>query len=188
MLMSSMETTNQSDMIQTHTVDALTLADYILLKSAEHGWVITPLKLNKLCYLIQGFMLKNHDRPAFKNDIEAWPYGPVIPDVYEAFKHCGGDPIRRLYSTNESVCLYEQVSQTKENLAGKIGQEIKNITDLVVKQYANIPGGKLIGMTHVRDTPWHQTKRSFAILKPKIIDTGIIMNYYKQLKPGQSGR
>lgn len=59
--------------------DARILADYLLLRAAERGRFLTPLQVNKMCYLVQGFVLRHTGDVAFRNRIEAWPYGPVVP-------------------------------------------------------------------------------------------------------------
>lgn len=43
---------------------------------------MTPLRLHKLLYYCQGWHLAWYGRPLFTERIEAWRYGPVVPDVY----------------------------------------------------------------------------------------------------------
>ena len=50
--------------------DARDLADYILLRAAANGRYLTPLHVNKLCYLTHGFMLRNTGHGAFHNKVE----------------------------------------------------------------------------------------------------------------------
>ena len=54
---------------------------------------VTNLKLQKLLYLAQAYFLAKMGRPIFANTIEAWEFGPVVPDVYHKFKKNGSDPI-----------------------------------------------------------------------------------------------
>lgn len=46
------------------------------------GEKLTNLKLQKLLYYQQGFHLAVFGIPLFNEDVEAWMYGPVVPDVY----------------------------------------------------------------------------------------------------------
>lgn len=81
--------------------DAKDLARYITAKYweyTEHDREITPIKLQKSLYFVfaiwGGLVEKSkNDFAEFKieeskylffNDIEAWVYGPVVPDVYRA--------------------------------------------------------------------------------------------------------
>ena len=54
----------------------------------ERGTVegITNLKLQKILYFAQAAHLAVHEKPLFKEDIEAWKFGPVIPSVYRKYK------------------------------------------------------------------------------------------------------
>lgn len=166
--------------------DARELADYMLLKAAKEGYFLTPLHINKLCYLVQGFMLRNAREVAFHNRIEAWQYGPVIPDVYDAFKRYGRSPIRRLYGGGEPVCVGSAqdngpISMLKKSLGGKIS----GIADRVVDKYAGVDGGRLVGMTHEKGTPWSDTKRFFS---NPVIPTDVIKDYYVNMGPDTVGR
>ena len=54
---------------------------------------ITPLKLQKLIYFAHGWHLAIRDQPLIDELVEAWEYGPVIPNVYHEFKVFGNQPI-----------------------------------------------------------------------------------------------
>lgn len=44
---------------------------------------LSTMKLQKLCYFIQGYYLAiNNGEPLFNEDFQAWRYGPVSPDLY----------------------------------------------------------------------------------------------------------
>lgn len=47
----------------------------------------TNLVLQKLLYFVQAASLYYLKQPAFTDDIEAWQYGPVVPEAYRAFKY-----------------------------------------------------------------------------------------------------
>ncbi len=42
-----------------------------------------------LSYYAQGFHLALFNRPLFGNSIKAWTHGPVIPELYRAYKEYG---------------------------------------------------------------------------------------------------
>lgn len=54
---------------------------------------ITNLKLQKLCAYAQAFSLAFLGEPLFREPLEAWTHGPVVPPLYEAFKKNGSNPI-----------------------------------------------------------------------------------------------
>jgi uncharacterized phage-associated protein len=66
---------------------ALDLAKYFIkLASPEEEDFMTNLKLQKLLYYAQGFHLALYEKPLFSEQIEAWQYGPVVPEVYHLYK------------------------------------------------------------------------------------------------------
>lgn len=60
---------------------------------------LTPLKLQKILYYVQGTFLADHNRPLFNEAIQKWQYGPVVPSVYFEFKDYGISHIDRPRST-----------------------------------------------------------------------------------------
>jgi uncharacterized phage-associated protein len=58
------------------------VAKYILKKLGP----TSAMKLQKLVYYCQAWSLVWDEKPLFKNRIEAWVSGPVIPDLYHLHK------------------------------------------------------------------------------------------------------
>lgn len=78
----------------TTPVTAMQVAEYFLaLQDEDAGDLISHLKLQKLLYYAQGLYLAMTGAPLFPERIEAWQHGPVVPDIYQAFKGWGGNPI-----------------------------------------------------------------------------------------------
>jgi uncharacterized phage-associated protein len=50
---------------------------------------ISPMKLQKLIYYAHAWHLAFLGQPLIKEEVQAWKFGPVIPDVYFEFKECG---------------------------------------------------------------------------------------------------
>src|SRR5690606_31455479 len=73
--------------------DVMTVADDILRVAKAQGRALTPLQLMKLTYIAHGYALGSGVGDLFNSRIEAWKYGPVIPDLYHATKSYGRDPI-----------------------------------------------------------------------------------------------
>ena len=74
--------------------NAVDIAYYILdysKREFNHG--ISNLKIQKILYFIQAEFLVSKNKPCFKDIIEAWDFGPVIPTVYQEFKIYGGNNI-----------------------------------------------------------------------------------------------
>ena len=77
---------------------AKAIANYFLDKADEESISLTPMKIIKLVYIAHGWYLALTDKPLIKDYVEAWTYGPVIPDLYHEFKKYGNRPIQE-YAT-----------------------------------------------------------------------------------------
>lgn len=117
-----------------HSVAAV--ANYVL---RNIGSDVTQLKLQKLLYYVQGYSLVVLQKPMFKEDLEAWDYGPVIPELYEQLKKYKDNPITgRL----EAVDLISPESQDAK------------LIDAVLNLLKEFSAGQLVTMTHRHDSPW----------------------------------
>lgn len=70
---------------------ALDVTRYIIWYCQEKSYAINNLKLQKILYFAQAqFLVFGKDnKPCFFEEIEAWKYGPVVPDIYRAYKIFG---------------------------------------------------------------------------------------------------
>lgn len=80
---------------------AMTVAKYIVSKCTRNNTPICNLQLQKLLYLIQKEALAINDEPIFVDEIEAWRFGPAVPNVFFHFSGYGAMPIVMEYIVNE---------------------------------------------------------------------------------------
>lgn len=73
--------------------DARTIADYVITYYDKTDWVISNLKLQKVLYFLQAQHLVSTDKKLFEDEIEAWDFGPVVPEVYREYAIFGGASI-----------------------------------------------------------------------------------------------
>ena len=59
---------------------ALDVAKYMVTKCVQDKCPISNLQVQKILYFIQKDFLQNGSE-AFSDDIEAWQFGPVVPEV-----------------------------------------------------------------------------------------------------------
>lgn len=91
----------------------LTLA---LLKNSDDDIVeyTSRLKLLKLLYYIQGYHLAMFDAPLFKDKMEAWLHGPVVPSVYQWVKNLTDEKLQNEAMDDEQMgALNLHPQQTK---------------------------------------------------------------------------
>lgn len=130
---------------------------------------VTLLKVIKLTYIAHGWMLALCDRPLISEDVEAWQYGPVIPELYRDLKQFGRDHITTLNDAYH-VELDEQES---------------SIVEQVCEIYGKYTASQLVGMTHAKGTPWSDIWRAGKGFRV-IISNESIKAYYKRLAEGSN--
>lgn len=118
---------------------------------------LTPLKLQKLLYLAQGWSYVWDNRPLFLDEFEAWQYGPVNLEVYNYFKR---------YRRNE-IPAFEgdrHVNMSKDE---------RETLDAIWDSYGSYSAFDLVEMTHLQ-TPWKQ-----AYAQNRIIYNHDIKQYFQ---------
>jgi uncharacterized phage-associated protein len=117
---------------------ALQIAQLLLSKAAEGNQeLMSNLKLQKMLYYEQGFHLAAFDTPLFDENIEAWMFGPVVPEVYEKYAKYDAKGIEP--PTQIDIKLNEEETTL-----------FNNVFD-VYNQYSAV---KLVEMTH-SEPPWN---------------------------------
>ena len=128
---------------------------------------ITLLKLIKLVYYAHALSLVYLKKPLFKEAIEAWKHGPVIPSLYDALKQYKKENLMNINALNE----YEQYSKI---LTG----EEKEIIKMAFREYGGYTAFKLRDKTH-KEKPYLQ---NYEENKKNIIPNDEIRKYFKQIQ------
>lgn len=101
------------------------------------GDSITNLKLQKLLYFLQGYFVVKTGYPLFQEEICAWEYGPVVPEVYKEYRIFGSES---LPVCNEEVTL--SLEEKEEVLFNE-----------VYDKYNSFSASSLVRITH-KQAPW----------------------------------
>lgn len=117
---------------------AIDVAKYIILFCKENGYSISNLKLQKLLYFVQAQFLVTTGEPAFSEDIEAWDFGPVVPEVYQYFKVWGSSELPLFLAKDAKSRIYRR--------------DQKNM-DEILEECAPYSASSLVDITHNQD-PW----------------------------------
>jgi len=129
---------------------ALDIAKYfITLASPEQEDFITNLKLQKLLYYAQGFHLALHGKPLFHEHIEAWQYGPVLPDIYHTYEQCQAHTL----------------PQPNDFDLDRYDAETRELLDEVYEVYGQYTAPTLMDFTH-QEPPWKETALKEEISHP----------------------
>ena len=138
------------------------------LKASKQGarGGMTPLKLQKLLYYSQAWYVVFNSKPLFREKIEAWVHGPVVPTVYRRFKHF----------------RYSEITD-KSSISGNhtVDEEDRLILNLVWNVYGNQEAKFLEYLTH-SEYPWTNARRGLSEdqLSSRTISLIDMKRYYSQ--------
>lgn len=118
---------------------ATDLANYIVEKCHRDRCPVSNLQLQKILYYIQREYLQNN-KQAFSDPIEAWQFGPVVPNVYYDFCGFGSMPITISFPNKRSIDYQDQ-------------QKINPIIEAKRKLYP----WDLVAETHKEGGAWQRT-------------------------------
>lgn len=153
-------------------IKSLAVAQYILDKQKSQNNTMTPMQLIKVAYIAHGISLGLFGRALLDEQVEAWPYGPVVRSIYSAVAGQGSRSV-------------EQIIGVTSNYSNILSEEEKNILNHVCKTYGNIPGFTLSDATHREGTPWDITMKEIGGFYPPISDD-LIEQFYKSNVIGKS--
>jgi len=128
--------------------DARAIANLVLSESWQRGGAVSNLKLQKLIFLCHAFLLVEKNRDLVKGEFVAWKFGPVHPDVYEAFKHHREKPIDRL------AVKRNPVTEELVEIAPADDLDVRDVTSRVVAFYGSWTPAQLVALTHAENGPW----------------------------------
>jgi uncharacterized phage-associated protein len=105
-------------------------------------------------------MLGLYRRHLINEPVEAWRYGPVLPNLYQKIKQFRSNPV---------ICIdSECVSQFDD--------DENDIIKQVYEIYGSWNGIQLSELTHEKDSPWDKTWSNGKL----IISNDLIENFYQR--------
>ncbi|EDN70714.1 conserved hypothetical protein [Beggiatoa sp. PS] len=119
-------------------ITAQDVANFFIMKGIddeESG--ISNLKLQKLLYYAKGFHQAIFEEALFPENLWAWTYGPVVPEMYQAYKQYGKDPI----------------TQVEYDPTHRFDEEQLELLNEVWSTFGQFSAWKLRDMTH-NEKPW----------------------------------
>jgi len=122
--------------------DAREIANWFIERGAKAGRPCTIMSLLKLAYIAHGWYLEMYDKPLFHNKIKAWQYGPVVVDIYRAFKKQGTTP-----------------REIDGRFPVKIEPADQDFLEQIYNMYGNMPPFHLSELTHESGGPWEMVRK-----------------------------
>jgi uncharacterized phage-associated protein len=130
------------------TCDPRAVANLLIKEVRSRGHHVSNLKLQKLLFLCHAFYLVDTGRPLVRGSFEAWQYGPVHREAYDAFKRFGAEPI------TEDAERFNPVTGTRQPIAALANRDVLDVVQRVAQFYGSKSPGELVELTHAKDGPW----------------------------------
>lgn len=133
--------------------NVLDVCRYVINYSNDKDYGISNLKLQKVLYFVQAYFLISTPEQCFKERIEAWDFGPVVPEAYREYKQFGSSNI-------PSVSYYVEMnyedfwnSKVKKFRDEIISDSDKKRVEAVVDRFSDYSATELVEITH-HQAPW----------------------------------
>lgn len=149
--------------------DAIAVFNILYKLARPEGKRLTNMQAQKLVYIAHGFSLAMLDEPLFIDKVQAWQFGPVIPDLYDELRKYGAGEI-----TGRSLSRTRHIKPDTPKMM---------VIRAVWNSYGRFSGPELSSMTHQAGTPWSQT---YTPGKRREIPNPRIKEYYSQYFKGRN--
>jgi len=161
---------------------AKAVANEFLSLAKADGETVSPMKLLKLVFIAHGWYLAFTKQPLIQERVEAWQYGPVVPDLYHSFKQFGNDPITEEASDwrireGKIVLITPRIAPSAND---PFASSAKNLIAKVWQSYGKYSAAQLSSTTHLPGSPWQQTY--LPDVRSLVIPDEVIRAYYENLK------
>lgn len=140
-----------------------TVSRYIINYCDEHLGGVSNIRLQKLLYFVQAQFIMDLNIAAFKEEMEAWSFGPVIPEIYRKYKIFGRDNI--ILNAKNDIKKY--LFGFNNELNEEILKEDMNIINKALKATEDVSTAELMRVSYIQG-PW---KNAYNKDNPKNVIT-----------------
>jgi len=133
--------------------NVLDVCRHVINYSNNKDYGISNLKLQKVLYFIQAYFLISTNKQCFKEKIEAWDFGPVVPEAYREYKQFGSGDIPTIsfvVDFDKDNIWNSKVQQYEDDVIASVD---KVMIEAVVDKFADYSATDLVSITH-RQAPW----------------------------------
>ena len=173
--------TNQDVLMHTKVSAASVANAFLDLQEADQSEYppIDQMKLYKLVYYAQAWWLASNDEPLFEEDLEAWPWGPVVRELYPTFKSAGSGAITnqraaQVVKTGSGLFTY------RRQVAPPPPQAVMDFLKQIWEIHKKFTGVALSNATHQPGEPWTIVKDLYGSLEKKpLIPVELIKDVFR---------
>lgn len=151
----------------SRVITSTLVARKFVIVAREDGESLDPLQLQKLAFFAHGWAFPILKKSLIYDRIEAWPYGPVFPELYIILRKYERKNVVNVPMSNRELVANEEneviLDKREENLICR-----------VYNTYGRYSGSDLIELTHNNGGPWDNTAEG------DIIDDFLIREYFEK--------
>jgi uncharacterized phage-associated protein len=136
---------------------------------------IDQMKLQKLLFYAHAWHLAYGRGPLFENDFEAWPWGPVVRDVYVQTKSSGRSAVKTALSDLRRAANGSYGLQTPDGVCDSLKPFIESVWQ-TLKAYSGI---QLSNSTHADGEPWTIVASAIGTGAKPVIPNHLIEQVFK---------
>jgi uncharacterized phage-associated protein len=133
----------------------IAIANSLISIAQKHGKRVTQMQLQKLVYIAHGWYLAINGKPLINSQVQAWQYGPVIPELYQATKMYGTAPIEGLIGVS-SYSLFPEHDVSRLRVPDT-DTDTWQLLEVIWERYGELSAAQLSALTHQEGTPWSYT-------------------------------
>jgi uncharacterized phage-associated protein len=166
--------------VQHASTAAAVANEFLKLASAEPQFPsVDQMKLQKLLFYAHAWHLAMRDGPLFENDFEAWPWGPVLRDVYNQTRRYGRSPVNQFITELRWENGHPQVVAPDGVGDPGLRAFVRSVWD-TLKVYDGI---QLSNSTHAEGEPWTIVCKELGTEGKPAIPNDLIKTIFKQKLP-----
>ena len=164
------------------TTAAAAANEFLNLAGAE-GLGVDQMKLQKLLFYTHGYNLAMREAPLFEEDFQAWPWGPVVRDIYFQTREFGRQAITKrlqeIKRTGSGPLDYHFITPP-----GVEDPATRVFVKSAWEAYKGYSGIQLSNATHAPGEPWTIVRDQYGTLdhKPNIPNDLIADVFKKKLQ------
>lgn len=140
---------------------------------------VDQMKLQKLLFYAHAWHLAYGRGPLFESDVEAWPWGPVVRDVYVQTKSNGRSPVKTALSELRRADSGDYSLQTPQGVSDGLKPFIESVWQ-TLKAYSGI---QLSNSTHAVGEPWTIVANAIGTATKPVIPNSLIEEVFKGKLP-----
>ncbi len=126
------------------TYSCIDIANYFIKKHKNTNNQITNMQLQKLVYFTNGIYMHYEGYPLIKEKIQAWKYGPVIPELYDELKNFGSNAVNKIIQNDNSK---------------EISEEMIPLLESIDRIFGTMDAWELSDISHIKEGAWDKAKK-----------------------------